>query len=781
MANTQSQSGSGGPAATVPATRPPITAAPAGGGWRAAARWLPLLCAAGAAVAVFRWTGTPAGDIGKFAAYLVLCVAAPGTLLVRALYRGPRTFTEEIALGTAAGYAAEVLAYIPARALGAPLAVLAWPALTYLAFLGVPRLRRYWRHQVTARTPGWCAWAIAATVTGLVAYTGATHFRNNPLTWPAAGAGGYDMPFHLALISELRHHMPPAMPSVAGQPLLYHWFVYAHSAAASWITGVEPLVLLLRLGMLPVNAAFLVLIVMTARRLAGTWALTVPVLAGSVLVSTPSLYVTANMVFGWGGVQFLAWRSPTQMFAGLLFAALVILLADLLTRRRVPAGHWVLLVLFTVTVMGAKAVFLPLLLAGLAAVVAVGLLRRRTPGAPVLALAALTAGCVAFAQLVLFGGGRQGMVLAPFGFAPSAWHDLAGPGRSAAGTAGVVALHLLCWAIPACGLVGLLAAPRLALRPPVVLMLTMVAAGHVMVVLFQHPGRSQFFFLDAAYPYLVILSAYGVWILCHRAGLGGRTALAAGVAGVAVAGVIALTCGVRVPLALGRPGALIFLPYAVLVAVTVLAAAVLALTAGRRRAVALTTAAVTGIGLVACASAIAQALPGKIAAKGVDGVGKASVAQAAVVPVGLMAAARWLRDHSAPGDLVATNSHCHWTQDADPCDPQQFWGTGLSERRMLVEGWSYAPAAIKLWRPDWAANTPAFWDPALLRLNDAAIERADAASLARLRDRYGVRWLLADTRRVTAPDRLAQLAPLAYRSGVFAVHRVIPGPGTGSR
>ncbi len=92
-----------------------------------------------------------------------------------------------------------------------------------------------------------------------------TFFRHTPLTWPGMASVNVDLPYHLALVGELRHHVPPATPMVAGEPLLYHWFVYAHFAAASWITGVEPLVLLFRLGMLPVLAALVVLLGMVAR------------------------------------------------------------------------------------------------------------------------------------------------------------------------------------------------------------------------------------------------------------------------------------------------------------------------------------------------------------------------------------------------------------------------------------------------------------------------------------------------------------------------------------
>ena len=79
------------------------------------------------------------------------------------------------------------------------------------------------------------------------------------------------MAYHLALIGELRHHVPPAIPYVTDVPLAYHWFFYAEAAATSWATGIEPIVLLYRLSGLPMFAAFVVLTAMAARRLTDRW------------------------------------------------------------------------------------------------------------------------------------------------------------------------------------------------------------------------------------------------------------------------------------------------------------------------------------------------------------------------------------------------------------------------------------------------------------------------------------------------------------------------------
>ncbi|MFB9682513.1 hypothetical protein, partial [Streptosporangium vulgare] len=239
-------------------------------------RALPAICAAALTCAALLLYGVSATDLARFTAYLTLCLTLPGTLIIRATYRGERTPAEEIALGTALGYALEILTYLPARAMGLPLLVLAWPTTVYTLFLAVPRLRRHFNPHPHPRTrprtpaPAWWSWALALTCAYLTLLSIARFFRGHALSWPALGTASVDMPFHLALIGELKHHLPPTVPMVNGEPLLYHWFVYTHFAAASHITGIEPLVLLFRLGMLPMMFALIVLLAMIARRLTGS-------------------------------------------------------------------------------------------------------------------------------------------------------------------------------------------------------------------------------------------------------------------------------------------------------------------------------------------------------------------------------------------------------------------------------------------------------------------------------------------------------------------------------
>ncbi|GAA4206616.1 hypothetical protein GCM10022252_69000 [Streptosporangium oxazolinicum] len=724
--------------------------------------------------AVTAFFGVSVPDMVLFGLYVVLGVGLPGVLLLRLLYRGRRTLAEEMALGLALGYAVEVFAYAGARALGVPLLVLVWPIGTCLLFLAVPRLRRHWTVSPSRRerAPVWWSWLLALLFGYLLAWSAVSFFRLNALTWPALGGAFPDMPFHLALVGELRHHMPPTVPMVAGEPLSYHWFVYADLAAASWVTGVEPLVLLFRLGMLPMLAAFVVLAGMTGRRITGSWTGAALTATGTVLVATPSLYLGSNGAFTWGGVPDLAWASPTQTFGALLFAPVVLLLADLLERRRRTAGRWPLLGVFLVAVAGAKATYLPLLGAGLLAVAAAGAVRRRGPSRPLLAALGMTAACFLFAQFVLFDGARQALAVDPFSFMRTVWREMTGAGEGTdpppLSTLGMVAVFLLCWAVTWGGISGLLSRPRLLLRPGVALTLGIGAAGVGAALLLGHPGRSQLFFLSGAYPYLAAVTALGIVTLARRARQSRRATLYAAGAGLAAAYLIPLLCDVRIPLEPGTADTVLYLPYVVLLAAILSAAAVLAVTNGRLRAWSLVVTALAVVGLPAVVHArVLWVVHG--------GDRSAPPPATAPPPEGALDAGRWLRDHSDPGDLVATNAHCRWGRE-EPCDGRHFWVAALSERRVLVEGWTYTARNLTRWRPELPSLELPFWDDRLLALNDSVFEAPTGEAVRDLRERYGVRWLLADEHRGGPAPGLAAFATPRFRSGGYAVYRLPDAP-----
>jgi hypothetical protein len=148
------------------------------------------------------------------------------------------------------------------------------------------------------------------------------------------------------------------------------------------------------------------------------------------------------------------------------------------------------------------------------------------------------------------------------------------------------------------------------------------------------------------------------------------------------------------------------------------------------------------------------------------------------VPTGGAEAARYIRDHSALGDRLATNSHCMPVYTARKCDARNFWLAGYAERRVLVEGWAYTPTAQSRKDSDAAVNGP-FWDQPLLQLNDRAFKRPTKRVLDQLWTQYGVRWLVFDTNLDWPPAQLNSLAEHRYTAGAVAVY-ALTAPTDGS-
>ncbi|NUW36463.1 hypothetical protein HTZ77_34390 [Nonomuraea sp. SMC257] len=746
---------------------PPGAAGPLSRVWR----WLPAAAVLACAVVALRLYGVGARDTAAFALYVALALALPGLLWARALYGRAHALPEQVALGLSLGYAIEVLTYLPARALGLPLLVLAWPLGTYALFLAVPRLRGHWRRGPGARpAPLWWSWTLALVMIAVVALVAAGFYARQPLTWPALLSSSVDMPFHLALTGELRNHVPPTMPSVAGEPLAYHWFVYAHLAAAGRITGIEPAVVLFRLAVLPMLAAFVVLLGMVGRRLTGSRRVAAGAVAATVFVAAPGLYTgSVPGLLTW--TPPYSWASPTQTFGALLFAPVMLLLLDLSGAGRRGRGWWALLTVMLVALAGAKATYLPLLAAGLLVVAVVEAVTRFRVPRRAAAVLGLTVACLAFAHVVLFGGARQGIVVDPLSMVRVTWRNLTGVSAAEPvawpAALGATLLCLLGAAVAWCGALGLLCRPRLLARPPVVLALGMSAAGLGAALLLGHPSLSQGYFLQAVFPYLAMLACLGLAVAVRTARL--RPALAVGAACAGVAAVVAIRAmlGVRVPLGPGVDAAVLYLPYAALLGLVVTAGMALrALRRSRSATFALLLCLVTAAGTPAAwtAQLALGAAKGPLPAAAHRRVGPDA-------PRGAVAAGRWLRANSHPDDLVATNAHCRWGFES-PCDSRAFWASALSERRVLVEGWAYTATSLAGARPEEEAEHRPFWDQERLRANDAVFQRPSPEAARVLRERYGVRWLFVDETRLPAGVRLDAAATPRFRSGDHAVYEL---------
>ncbi|MEO6996459.1 MAG: hypothetical protein ABI112_00055, partial [Terracoccus sp.] len=97
-------------------------------------------------------------------------------------------------------------------------------------------------------------------------------------------------------------------------------------------------------------------------------------------------------------------------------------------------------------------------------------------------------------------------------------------------------------------------------------------------------------------------------------------------------------------------------------------------------------------------------------------------------------AALWVRAHVPLDALTATNTHClSGTGFGPECDSRRWWLSGLSGRRVLLESWSYVPAAVRV----------GYYDPALYALNQSAFAAPTPEVLKRMQA-LGVSWLVAE-------------------------------------
>lgn len=766
---------------------------------RRVAAALPFVLLGVPVLIALHYYGAGWGALARFGAYGIGLIALPGVLLWRAAHGRARSLAHDFGPGLALGYAVELLGYFAGRAVGAPLAVLVAPIAVVIAFLAVRPLRRFWRADATepGAPLGWI-WANAA-IAALVLLWSCLYFaRSRGLLYNFNDA---DLPFQLALIGELKHHLPPSVPWVRGEALSYHWFAYGDMAATSWVTGIEPETILLKLYFVPLLGVLPFALGSLARQLTGKW------WPGPV-ATIITFFGVAPYPYGWdephtyvqnglGPVEdgvilrFGLFSSPTQTFAAFLAVGLVIVLVGILRGTSTGWRAWTLLAVFIATICGAKATYLPIVLCGLLLVVGLTLLFQRRWHKPALVSAAMVVPGILFAQFVLFGGASQGMVVEPLGglgrYGLGASTGLGSLRMGVVPTVGIAlavitAITVLAWLMIWGGVVGLLG--RQQRRDPAYLLLWGIGAAALgAVLLLNHYGFSQTWFLVAARPYLALAAAGGLALLAERGGLLRARAwllLPAALVGAAAVWAIHLSgprTAPKVP-AVSERAVLkaIVTPHLELLAVAAIVAlaALLVWLASRPR-----SSWWGAVGAVIVAVFIGFSLPSSavVISKDVQLASAENYAPAAPTkpmwPLGTRLAAHWLRAHSHPNDLVATNAHC---RRPSPCDNLHFWFAAFSERHFLIEGWGYTPTVNKIQtETGLGGNVIAYWDPATLAINDAAFHQPSAGTVGRLRSEYGVRWLFVDERDTSVrSDLLQRYATQRYRAGNVAIYQLMP-------
>ncbi|MCW2856247.1 MAG: hypothetical protein JWR52_1862 [Marmoricola sp.] len=727
-------------------------------------------------------------DAAKFVGYLAVWVTFPGTVIWRLVdprggrgagSAGRRHVGEDLLIGSLVGYVVEFPIYMACLALGHPHGYLLWP-LVPLALLLSP-VGRSARHLGSGRLPLWWSWSAGVAGLYLVSWFGHFVWRTTSVRPEALRAPYVDEPFHLALASGLKHFFPPRITYVADTPLNYHYLSHVHVAASSWVTGIEPIVLLRALAL----PALAIIVVLAAAfivvRLSGAlW--TALVLFATVLIA-PAAFG------GWGsgaGEGLISTRLIASPSAGFVNAALllgVLLCMELLTLPRRAYGATALVFVVFVAMAGAKSTSLPTVLAGLAAATVITSLAARKVN---VRAGVLTIGAgIAFevAKIIFFGPGSHGLALDPLALSTSrltSYPGLAGAdGTMSFGVRAIVATFMLAYLT--LGVAGLaLLSRRGWAKPANVFLVATCAAGIGAGLTFHQSSFSEYYFIYVVALPMMLAATLGIHHLVDGPHLArfagpGLAALAAGVLGTWAFHEFAVH---EAPHNLhGSPASLALRLFALPEALWVVFVLVLGgLVLAGRWLLVRGTPALPGVSLLVIAVVFVGFGTGPFVRTAVPGILGDPISRpvastnSTLIGKGGIEAARWLRAHSRTGDLLATNVHCQWAT-AVPCVPRSFWIAGYAERQVLVEGWSY----VSRWSigehppADENVTKGPFWDPVRLRNNDAAFNHPSPSTIGLLRQHYGVRWLFVDTRYPADVAGLEKYTTIAYQQGRYLV------------
>ncbi len=715
--------------------------------------------------------GTSPVDLVRYALYAGLAVILPGTLLYRALRGRPLTLVDDLAMGAAVGLVLELAGWALFSALDLRPYVWLWPLLVVVPFAAIPGLRRHWRVRGYAPTPLAWSWAVAGVVCFFTAYLAAVFLDRNPIIPPSDATRQYlDLSYQLSLAGEATHAFPPGLPQAAGEPLAYHWFAYAHMAMTGMVGHIDLPVVALRLAVPGLCALAIVLTAVVGWRVSGRPL--VGAVAAALFFAVGEFNFTDPVTLPFGTqATFVIWHGMSMIYAWVLVIALIAPLAAIARSSsnvdsRNPndystGGALALTAVLVLGNCGAKGSSLPVV--GLAVAMAAAVLlviRRRIPWALVAAGLICFAGQL-FATVVLYNFQTYGVAYGPLSGLSPYWGD----NPTALVVAGVWVAFALNMLLRLAGLGPLLWLTRGRLDPAQWLLFAGAIAGVLLYLVLSQPGSGNQYFLRTGFAFGVIGSAWGYALVVDRARLTTRGGV---FVGIGTAGFALVLIGLQLAYA-GSPspdarpiGPLLpLLSWAGRLALAGTAFGLWWFVAGRWFPT------IRGRGAVVALTAVLVAgIPGLV----MDGVKSVAAPNGGAyptiaLPASRVDAARWVRDHSDPDDILATNAHCISGTDPASCDSRSFWLSAYAERTVLIEGWGFAPRTA-------AVGLIPFWDPALLDLNERAITAPTAADLAELRDRYEVRWLVVD--RIVGPESpsLAELADPVYDNGRVAVYRL---------
>ena len=361
--------------------------------------------------------GAAPGDAVLYLAYEAGFVVIPGWLAYRALTRqaGDRYGSSPWA-GPSATCSRSSRSCSPPRS---PRGLfLAYPLVVGLPALAVMRSRRPPAVPLDSALPPprSFAWLLAAVCIAAVTYISLAYFPTAPL--PGQESVNYfpDYPRWIAIAADAKHHWPIEDPSVAGEPLPYHYFVYVHMAAASQVTGLDLPLVFLRLFILPLAVLLVLELVVAGRsfaqRLCGLIAACLAFFIGELRLD-PGQTFLAQTPFGLSFIYLF--RSPSFLLGMVVFVPLIILLGERLTARGSSrVGDWLLVIIFMVGASDAKITILPLVLGALVLYAGSRWILERRVGVAVLVAIGLTLVISGAVYLLQYQGHSSGLGLNAF-------------------------------------------------------------------------------------------------------------------------------------------------------------------------------------------------------------------------------------------------------------------------------------------------------------------------------------------------------------------------------
>lgn len=720
----------------------------------------------------------------KYGGYLLIVIFFPGI----SLWRHVRTRfdvvnrlalsgngLEDLICGAAMGYVVEIPCYCFARWVNHPRLYVLGPLLVLgLSLIGNLRHARTGVAPIPNRLGIGPVWALASIACYTSVWLGRMGMAGAPL-FPTGRIGDPDETFHLALIGELRNHFPAVYPYVPHQSLTYQYFVHAHMAASSWVTGLSPVEIYSRFDPIVLTILASIGTAAVTQRLCGRgW---ISTLAPAILVLVGAFDVTGSIRgeaapeerFLQAGILI---NSPTQTFAYVLAIPAIVIIVVLLRRQtRSTAGIWVMLISVLIAVSGAKATYLPVFLAGFVAalILDAAVSRKLNVFAATGAVACLAT--LLASETLVYRGDTRGLSWHPLQFATFFESSLGLKGGGLTGELLLATSLLACWLLCGVGALSLLRRPT-RFDPRLWWFVGSIAAGYGATVLLGHPGMSELYFGRSAAPLVAVSSAWGFSGFFPR-GTDRKTTwralTVATMAGLLLFLVRLATEDWKTTVtsdghAKLRPALDITYNLPVLLLILTILFAVGLVVRDRshgQRRISLRFAAVllVGLGIARTFAFIAgdEAPPRK----------------PDVVPAGGLAAMTWLKTHSDPSTYVATNAHCEpFTRSDRRCDSRNFWMSAFSQRRFVLEGWAYTGRGDGGW-------TGPFWgDKSLLHRNDAIFAKPSAAQVEAFAALHDVGWLVVDSSNPVDLRRLESIPAVQVRfaEGRFTVLRIVRMP-----